>query len=748
MSKARRAATLATTLVLTGVVALRIGVLRGSSTETRRMSTPRFVGSATCVSCHTSEAGAWQTSQHRAAMAEANDATVLGDFKNAALTHAGTRTVFFRTGSKFVVRTDGRDGTPSDYEIRYTFGVYPLQQYLVSMGDGRLQALPIAWDARPKSAGGQRWFHLYPTERLAHDDELHWTRPSQNWNFMCADCHSTELKKNYDASTDRFDTRWSEISVGCEACHGPGSSHLDWAKSADRRAANRDSTKGLTVALNERRGVVWSNTRNTGNAPHPSRARTTDREIQVCAQCHSRRSQLAEGYAAGKQLLDYYLPTLLTRPLYHADGQQRGEVYDWGSFLQSKMYTRGVTCGDCHDPHSGKLRATQTVNATCTTCHVATRYDTPAHHHHTAGGAGASCASCHMPTTTYMLVDQRHDHSLRIPRPDLTVTLGTPNACANCHSDRGPAWAATAIRSWTTPHDLTAGFQRFASVFTAADSGTGDAQDKLRALAGDATQPTIARATALAAFVPRTPADLATLGAGLNDANPLVRLGALQATASLAADARATLVSPLLSDSLRVLRIEAAGQLALVPEQALPLRRRAAYERAGDEFVAAQRYNADQPDARVNLGSFYAARRDFAAAEPEFRAALRIDPKYAPAYINLADMYRVQQRDADAERVLRDGIAVCRTTAALHYALGLTLARLKRMDNAVVELRLAATTEPANLRFAYGYAVALESTGKKSQAIQLLERTLIAHPGDADITSALATMRSQTGGTR
>jgi len=189
-----------------------------------------YVGSEACRACHATESDAWRQSQHREAMAQANDQTVLGNFNNATFRYAGITSRFFKRDGGFFARTDGPDGKPADYQIKYTFGVYPLQQYLVEFPDGRLQPLPIAWDTHARKDGGQRWFHLYPHERITHNDELHWTRPSQNWNFMCADCHTTDLQKDYDPATNRFNTRWAEIDVGCEACHGPGSRHLAWAQ--------------------------------------------------------------------------------------------------------------------------------------------------------------------------------------------------------------------------------------------------------------------------------------------------------------------------------------------------------------------------------------------------------------------------------------------------------------------------------------------------------------------------------------
>ena len=324
-------------------------------------------------------------------MRNANDSTVLGDFHNASLRvgRGQITNAFFKRDGKFLTRTDGPDGKIADYEIKYTFGVYPLQQYLIAIPGGRLQALTIAWDSRPSQLGGQRWFQLFPDSR-SNEDELHWTRPAQNWNYMCADCHSTGVRKNYDAATDSFHTTWTEISVGCEACHGPGSRHLAWA--AERRHGRRstDATMGLSAQLNERRGVKWIRNETTGIATR-STARVTDREVQVCAQCHSRRRQLADGYVAGKSFYDFYRPALLTSRFYHADGQQQGEVYEWGSFLQSRMNAHGVTCSDCHEPHAGKLRSSGST--VCAHCHSADKYESAYHDHHKRAAGRPNCLS-------------------------------------------------------------------------------------------------------------------------------------------------------------------------------------------------------------------------------------------------------------------------------------------------------------------------------------------------------------------
>lgn len=691
----------------------------------------QFVGSEACQTCHTAAYAAWKDSQHARAMQHATAATVLGDFAGAKFRYAGVESSFFRRDGKFFVRTDGADGKLADFEIKYTFGLEPLQQYLVEFPDGRLQALSIAWDSRPREQSGQRWFHLYPKDKIDHRDELHWTRRSQNWNFMCADCHSTEVRKNYDAASDTFRSTWKEISVGCEACHGPGSAHLDWA-----RAKPTDPAKGLSVALTERGGVHWDIDPHTGNARR-SQPRTQDTEIGVCAQCHSRHSQIADGYRAGRPFLDFYRPELLSPGLYHPDGQQRDEVYIWGSFLQSRMHHAGVTCSDCHEPHGQKLRVAG--NALCGTCHLAAKYEAQTHHHHPGAGPGTRCVDCHMPQTTYMVVDPRRDHSLRVPRPDLSITLGTPNACNGCHRGKDARWAADALQGWTGHPPR--GFQTFAEAFTQAQRGSPEAGPSLARIAGDPAQPAIARATALEALERYpSPTTLEVARAGLGDRDALVRRASIQTLAALPPAQRLGLLAPLLDDPVRTVRLEAASALADAMGEAGPSQQ-AAFARAALEFEAAQHFNADRPEARASLGSFYARQGRYDAAEAQLKSALALDPAFVPAYVNLADLLRVQGRDGDGEGVLREGLQKLPEAAALHHSLGLTLVRLGRHGEALAELQRATRLAPADARYAYVYAVGLNSTGQARAALAEIERGLKQHPDDRELQTAALSLR-------
>ncbi len=699
----------------------------------------QYVGAAACASCHTKEYTAWLGSQHQRAMQHANAQTVLGDFNNTTFRYFGITSTFFKRDGRYFVNTDGPDGKLHDYQVSYTFGVKPLQQYLIPFPDGRIQALSIAWDARPKSNGGQRWFHLYPGQSIKAGDRLHWTGIDQNWNFQCADCHSTDVKKNFNVANNTFHSTWSEINVACESCHGPGSQHLAWSRKQGNWQQIAD--RGLSVLLDERRRVAWQRGADEATAIRSAR-RATNLEIETCAHCHARRGQLHDSEPAGRPLGDSYRPALLEEGLYWPDGQMRGEVYNYASFLQSKMHSMGVTCSDCHDPHTLQLRAPG--NLVCAQCHNPAKFDTSAHFHHPPGTAGAQCAACHMPTTTYMQIDPRHDHSLRIPRPDRTLTLGVPNACNQCHTERGASWALGVIKAWVA--QPAAGFQNFSEALYAGQHTSASGRSMLLSLAGDARQPGVVRASAVE-MLPRYPGPrtIAVLHEALKDADPLVRSAAIEALANEAPEERSRWLLPLAADSVRSVRIDAAQALAGVSLENAAPEERAALARATGEYISGQQFNADRPDAHANLGMFYGLSGQHEQSEVELRKALAIDPSFMPASINLADLYRAGGDEAQAEAVLRSALKANGKAPSLHYALGLALARQRRTREALGELRQAARLGPDQPRYAYVYGVALHSTGSAADGIKVLAEAHQRFPGDAEILQALATMERDRG---
>jgi predicted CXXCH cytochrome family protein len=667
-----------------------------------RLVAPSYVGSASCRGCHAAEFTAWSSSQHQAAMAEPSAGAVLGDFAGREQRYFGEVTRFRKSGERHQVEIEGRT-----LDVKYTFGVRPLQQYLVEVGDGRLQALPFAYDTRPQQDGGARWFHLHPKEHVRAGDELHWMGPAYNWNKGCADCHSTDLRRNYDATTRRYATAYSEISVGCEACHGPGSGHVaDGGKSRLPRAFSKAS---------------WQ--RDEGARIAHLASPRDETEIDACGPCHSRRSELR---AAGSTFHDRYRLELLLAPLYFDDGQIKDEVFELGSFLQSKMHVAGVTCSDCHEPHSGSLRASG--NELCGRCHSPAAFDTPEHHFHTPKSAGSACVDCHMPARTYMEVDPRRDHRFGLPRPDLSLKLGVPNACsASCHGGKlGDRQAAQKIKS----HFGGVRPKTFAEAFHAARHSAAGAERELLVVAADQTFPPLVRATALFELQRFAVTQAPQLATYVNDPSPLVRRGLVRV-------ATGPLLATLLSDSALSVRLEAATALLDVPEEAWSTLERSALARIEPELRLFFAENFDRPEPLL-VQARLEARRAGGKAGELYDAAIALDPTLSTSYVEYAAYLQSAARDREAAALLERGIASSRDDAPLEHALGLTLVRLGDKARALAHLERAHELAPDVLRFGYVRAVALFEAGKKQRAISILEQLQRRFGNDEEVTRALA----------
>jgi Tfp pilus assembly protein PilF len=709
-------------------------------------SAPTYVGEVGCAACHAKEAEGWSHSHHALAMQRSNDQTVLGNFHDANFTKNGVTSSFYTKDSKFYVRTDGPDGRLQDYELQYTFGVFPLQQYLVPFPGGRLQSLGIAWDSRTAEQGGQRWFHLYPGQKLTPSDPIHWTGRNQTWNYMCADCHSTNLRRNYDLASNSYSTTWTDINVSCESCHGPGSKHAEWAQSHKKSSENTEyGDTGLVVDLRSPDGG-WQLRSPGDSTMHWNGQTRSHTEIETCAPCHSRRRPITSDYVPGQHFLDAYVPSLLEEGVYYPDGQIQEEDYEYGSFIQSRMYREGVTCTDCHDPHTGKLSSAN-MNAVCGKCHLLSRFDTPEHHHHKENSPGGLCVNCHMPTRTYMVVDVRRDHSFRVPRPDFSIAYGTPNACTQCHKDESAKWAEDAVVKWYGPNRRQEA--RFVGALYAGRRGQVAAERDLTSLIEDDSQPSIARATALTLLSQYlTPASTPAVQRGLGDKDALVRSAALKALEPLDLQQRVGLAAPLLTDPVRSVRIEAARMLAGTPPDLLQGTQKDALDRAISELIESENATAERPENHVNLALLYMQMGQTSDAERELQTALRLDPNFVPAMVNLADVYRIEHRDDEGAPLLEKAIALAPNAAEPIHALGLLKVRQKNYPEALRLLAKAAALQPGNARYSYVYAVALQSSGEADQAIKVLQQTHARRPADRAVLLALISYERDKGDLR
>lgn len=744
-------------VVITGLMALAllgIGVdyFRGLPLDAH----PQYVGRQSCVQCHQEQAQLFTGSHHDLAMGHATDESVLADFNDVTFQHHGIVSRMYRNGKRFMIHTEGPDGQMADFEIKYVFGVEPLQQYMVEFNRHpdsekdelpQVQVLRISWDTNRKE-----WFYLNPPdvdEKLEPTDELHWTGITQRWNTMCAECHSTNLTKNFDPLSQSYRTTFSEIDVSCEACHGPGSLHV--------QLANANS-------------LFWD--RNFGYGLAELKTESNQPQIEACAPCHSRRGLLAEDFQAGDAFCDFYDPSTLDENLYHDDGQILDEVYVYGSFTQSKMYHKGIRCSDCHDPHSLKLKSPG--NQVCTSCHQhpAGKYDTPAHHKHAPGKPGSACVDCHMPERTYMKVDPRRDHSLRIPRPDLSLATGTPNACTGCHLnaeavasdkrtdlveyadwqrlaaagdqeikaeiDRANRWCEDACQKWygdqrrTEPH--------FAEAFAAFRDDQNGAAKQLARLARDAiTVPDIARATALNKLANASePAAIVegiqTATELMDDPSPVVRAAAIRASAaearsSTGATRLARQLETLLDDPSRLVRSTAARTLANT--QAYSLLRDGRLKRFNDaieEFKQGLRAVDDRGGAHMEWALLCESLGRVGEAVESYRLAILVEPRLVGPRSNLAALLErmleaqtsnsqnsSSQNDSQQIEKMRQTIGILRaqelpllerdarlapTNGPIQYRLGLAYYLNGRIDEALAKLKAASELEPENPDFA------------------------------------------------
>lgn len=667
----------------------------------------RFTGSDSCGRCHASQHQQWLQSDHAHAMEHANEKTVLGNFNNVTFTYFGRKTVFSKKENAFLVTTENQQGKPETFTVLYTLGYKPLQQYLVSFPDGSLQTLPFSWDTRSKAEGGQRWFHIYPDDNITPDNPLFWTRPLQNWNHMCGDCHTTNFNKNFSSSNNRFDSHWSELANGCESCHGPGAAH------AQAMQKNPLANKATL---------------------HIKKLQSQNEQMDQCGVCHARRDRLQES-ANDETLMQTWQPELLRNTLYYHDGQIQDEVFEVGSFLQSKMYAAGVTCSNCHDPHTSKLK--MEGNALCTQCHSAETYDDKQHHFHPAGSKGAQCASCHMPERTYMVVNPRHHHGFSIPRPDLSDKIGSPNTCTSCHTHKNNGWAARQIEAHITAKGKPVLPEHFGVALWQARQQQETAKASLQTLINSNANHII-KATALVelgAYLDQQ--SLSLLQTQLQHEDPLLRLAAVQALTSLSPPQRLPLLVNQLEDDSRGVRFAIAPLLAGTDSNTLTSGQQQQLNNIFDEYRHWLESNSDRADALVALAGFYLAQGDVLAAQKHFDKALQRDETSLPAYLNYADFYRGLDNDSEAEKLLRKAVMIYPDSADAHYALGLLLVRQKQNGAALKELKQATMLAPDNSHYAYVYGIGLYSSGRAAEALSWLASANKRFPANTQIAAAL-----------
>ncbi|MFK8053421.1 MAG: cytochrome c3 family protein [Woeseiaceae bacterium] len=675
---------------------LLVGCSRSPTPAPSATVSDQFVGSEACASCHQDTFQQWQGSHHQLAMQPANADTVAGNFDDASINYFGNETRFFMRDDAYFVRTQNSDGALEEFEVSHTFGVAPLQQYLIPMADGRLQALSFAWDNRPKSDNGQRWYHLYGNEHITPDDPLHWTGRFFNWNTQCAECHSTNVAVGYDMASNAFDTRFSEVSVGCEACHGPGAKHIDQAE----RGVFKQHY-GLSLDLNDQRDVSWVMNPKTGIAERSTTA-GKQQQPESCGQCHSRRAPISPEYEFGTSLTHTHQPALLDTYLYHADGRIQDEVYVYGSFVQSKMYRAGVTCSDCHNPHSGQLHAGKNPNDTCSQCHLPAKFASTDHSAEKTG----DCVSCHMPATTYMGIDERRDHSFRLP--------------------------GTALDP-----------EHYGAIIAAGREG--DANATLLEGIANEDYPAIARATMVSLLEPdQSAAVKTTLWQQLDDPDPLLRIAALRNLRRQPAPTRWEKGVHLLSDPIRGVRIEAA--LAFVDDrQMLSYENAKAFAAAANDYRDSAIARLSTPEAALGLAAFETAMGNSRRADALYAQAVKVGDDFAPAHhaLGLSQVRAGQQQLALAH--LQRASELAPQNPRFIYVYGVALNSFGQPGVAIDVLSNATRDFPEDIDIAYALATTLRDNGKGAEALAVAEKMISRFPGNPTANTLHQSLDEQFG---
>lgn len=662
--------------------------------ESKAIKPSAYVGSDACQSCHAEAFNKWEDSHHFHAMEIPTAESVLGDFNNTTYEADGLKNEFYIDGEDYMVAVEN-NGARDTFKVKYTFGFEPLQNYLVETENGKIQTLRATWDTK-----NGKWYNQYAGEVFDKNDWFYFTNQSANWNGMCASCHSTDVSKNYDLGSDSYHTTFTEITVGCESCHGKGSRHIEMVNQSEYSADN----SGF--------GAV-----NVGNYSFEN----------TCGACHSRRSQYYENVQPGADYHDAYNIAWLSDRNYEVDGQIEDEDYVLGSFLSSKMHQNDVICTDCHDAHSTKLKLEG--NSLCLQCHDQT-YNDKKHHFHEMNTNGADCVSCHMTGKDYMGNDFRRDHSFRIPRPDQSVNYGTPNACIGCHTDKPNEWAAEQIETWYGPERAPHFSDQLLSGWI-----DGNLTD-LVSLANDDSAAAIVRGTAIF-YLSQTSLDLVynNIKKWTKSEEELVRKAAQQAIHDFPLEQRLTFAIPALGDKNRGVRIEAVVNLIDAEDQ-IPQAYALSYDQAMADYKAYMNYSSDFLEGQTQMAQYHYKKGNFNAAITSFRRALKIDSLRAEPRLNLAITYNILGENEKCLEQL-NLLESIEPGPQMYYMRGLLLAEMQNYPKAVSDLEKAIKLNPNNPTFYYNLVLIYKEMGDEKRAKLWLDAGITACPDDQRLPSLL-----------
>jgi len=687
-----------------------LGVMNPATTQSSMATDAEvyatYAGSASCQTCHAKEYDAWATSHHGLAERNIDPKIDTPAFDPPRHFKHGTQATDVRlTAGKFEIVTPGLNGQ-TVFQADRVIGVDPLRQFLTPTTGGRWQTFEASYDPHKNE-----WFNVYGNEDRKPGEWGHWTGRGMNWNSMCAACHNTRVRKNYDEATDAYHTAMAQPTVSCESCHGPLKAHVEWQ--------------------NRAHGSV----KETATSP---RRFSKDQMLATCGSCHARRGELTGDFAPGDAFGDHYSLTIPDlSDLFYPDGQVKEEDYELTAFTGSKMHAAGVRCVDCHEPHSSKTLLPG--NALCMRCHNGSFQGSPLivpeqHSFHKADSAGNQCVNCHMPQTTYMQRHGRHDHGFTIPDPLLTRDYKVPNACNRCHTDKDADWSLAATEKWYGDKMRRPTRDRATWVAKAREGKPEAKASILSMLIGEKQGFWRAVMTGLLSQWLGGADVKAALIAAKSDTDPLVRENAARSLEPLAhagdQDARNALRA-LVTDPVRAVRIRALWGLRDAVNPDSP---------GGHEFLAYLKLGADQPGGAMQQGFYAIAKQDVDTAVKYFQKAVSWDANSAPIHDALAVGLGMQGKYAESIDHLRRAVRLEPRVAEYWYKLALAYGEVKEPDRTIQCLQQVLKIEPHYPRAGYNLGLAYAATNHLSEAVAALRDAEIAEPSNAEIPYARATI--------
>jgi predicted CXXCH cytochrome family protein len=577
-----------------------------------------YVGAETCGKCHAEINHQWAQSLHSKVMQLATERSVEGDFAQRTVVLRGsTYLLRYRNGNYYITESD-LTGKPWEHRVEYTLGKRRVQHYLSTLPDGRIVVIPPTWDNAAK-----KWSHDIDIKNPEEDSGAQ----VQIWNKSCYSCHVSQERKNFEVQQVRYHTTWQDFGINCERCHGPGGEH--GAKAAGANLSNAGT-----------RAVVKSTIVN------PARLDSV-RNTMICAQCHSFRDIYVDGFKAGADYYDFFLPVMEHRlppsdePAYWPDGRPRWLSNDAIAFWQSQCFLKGgATCGACHfRPHNVDVDRNPQLrpdnNALCTRCHKAIAARISSHTHHRRDSSGSSCVECHMPPTVIGINSRMRDHSMSIPVPENTIRHGIPNACNLCHKDKDAKWALRQMNAWYGDQSRQKLIRR-ADAFTAGRRGDLAAIPALLQILADPSEGAFIRANAvgyLASF-PDSPSAYDAVLHSFSDPEPLVRATAALEIRPRAAqrEAVAPQLASLLHDSTRTVQMSAAIGLVAMGVRQVPGEDGEWFARAKELYQTRAELNSDNAQQQLAAGKFFYLAGNMDAAVAALDACLKLDPAIPAQY--------------------------------------------------------------------------------------------------------------------